>query len=120
MVLQSGKNTVVLDIDEKFVIGCDEEEYDIILNPNNIQRNEPHDAFTITARTDKILKIAIIIKHNKDAVYSGLLHEDELYATIDNDAIIINIATGELKSYEKDTVPEEYDFSELDELKELL
>ena len=61
MVLQSGEKTVVLEINEKFVIGCNEEEYDIILYPGNIQRNEPHDAFLTTARTDKFLKIAVVI-----------------------------------------------------------
>jgi hypothetical protein len=120
MVLQSGEKTVVLEVNEKFVIGCDEEEYDIVLNPGNIQRNEPHDAFIITARTDKFLKIAVVIKHNENATYSGLLHENELYATFDKDAIVINIETGELIRYEKDAVLEEYDLSELDELKELL
>ena len=120
MVLQSGEKTVVLDIDEKFVIGCDEEEYDIILNPGNIKRNEPHDAFTITARTDKLLKIAVVIKHNANAIYSGFLHENELYATFDKDAIVINIKTGELIRYAKDEVQEEYDLSELDELNKLL
>lgn len=120
MVLQSGEKTVVLDIDEKFVIGCDEEKYDIILNPGNIQGNEPHDAFSITARTNKLLKIAVVIKHNANAIYSGLLHENELYATFDKDAIVINVETGELIKYEKEAVLEEYDLSELDELKELL
>ena len=120
MVLQSGEKTVVLEVNEKFVIGCDEEEYDIILNPGNIKRNEPHDAFTITARTDKLLKIAVVIKHNPNAIYSGFLHENELYATFDKDAIVINIKTGELIRYAKDEVQEEYDLSELDELKELL
>lgn len=120
MVLQSGEKTVVLEVNEKFVIGCDEEEYDIILNPGNIKRNEPHDAFTITARTDKLLKIAVVIKHNANAIYSGFLHENELYATFDKDAIVINIKTGELIRYAKDEVQEEYDLSELDELKELL
>ena len=120
MVLQSGEKTVVLEVNEKFVIGCDEEEYDIVLNPGNIQRNEPHDAFTITARTDKFLKIAVVVRHNANAIYSGLLHENELYATFDKDAIVINVETGELIKYEKEAVSEEYDLSELDELKELL
>ena len=55
MVLQSGNATVVLETDEKFVIGCDEEEYDVIFNPGNIKRNEPHDAMKIVAKTDKVL-----------------------------------------------------------------
>ena len=120
MVLQSGEKTVVLEVNEKFVIGCNEEEYDIILNPGNIQRIEPHDAFKITARTVKFLKLAVVIKHNANATYSGLLHENELYATFDKDAIVINFETGELIRYEKDAVLEEYNLSELDELKELL
>ena len=120
MVLQSGEKTVVLEVNVKFVIGCNEEEYDIILNPGNIQRNEPNDAFVITARTDKFLKIAVVARHNANAIYSGFLHENELYATFDKDAIVINIETGELIRYEKDAVLEEYDLSELDELKELL
>ena len=116
MVLQSGNATVVLETDEKFVIGCDEEEYDIIFNPGNIKRNEPHDAMRIVAKTDKVLKIAIVIKHDKDAVYSGSLYGEKLNVTFGNDAAEINVSTGELIRYEKDALKEEFDLSELDKL----
>lgn len=116
MVLQSGNATVVLETDEKFVIGCDEEEYDIIFNPKNIKRNEPHDAMKIVAKTDKFLKIAIVVKHDKDAVYSGSLYGEKLNVTFGSDAAEINVSTGELIRYEKDALKEEFDFSELDKL----
>ena len=116
MVLQSGNATVVLETDEKFVIGCDEEEYDIIFNPKNIKRNEPHDAMKIVAKTDKFLKIAIVVKHDKDAVYSGSLYGEKLNVTFGNDAAEINVSTGELIRYEKDALKEEFDLSELDKL----
>ena len=120
MVYQNEKATVVFEIDKKFVIGCDEEEYDIIFNPGNIQRNEPHDALSIVARTDKLLKIAVIVRHDLNAVFSGLLNKNEFFLTYNKDAATIDIKTGELIRYEKDAVLEEYDLSELDELKELL
>ena len=116
MVLQSGNATVVLETDEKFVIGCDEEEYDIIFNPKNIKRNEPHDAMKIVAKTDKFLKIAIVVKHDKDAVYSGSLYGEKLNVTFGSDAAEINVSTGELIRYEKDALKEEFDLSELDKL----
>ena len=116
MVLQSGNVTVVLETDEKFVIGCDEEEYDVIFNPGNIKRNEPHDAMKIVAKTDKVLKIAIVVKHDKDAVYSGSLYGEKLNVTFGNDAAEIKVSTGELIRYEKDALKEEFDLSELDKL----
>ena len=116
MVYQNEKATVVFDINEKFVMDSDEKEYDIILNPNNIKRNEPHDAFEIIAKTDKTIKIAIIVRHDKDAVFSAMLNGTDFYATYCKDAIAINVATGELISYEKDAVQEEYDFSDLDKM----
>lgn len=116
MVLQSGETTVVFEIDEKYVIGCDEEQYDIILNPANVQRNEPHDALSIIAKTDKTLKIAIIVRHDKDAVYSATLYDRELSVTYNGDGLILDVADGKLLHYEKDAVKEEFDFSELDEL----
>ena len=94
MVLQNEKATVVLDIDEKFVLGCDEEEYDIIFNPENIKRNEPHDAMKIIAKTEKVLKIAIVIRHDKDAVYSGSLYGEKLNVTFGSNAAEINVLTG--------------------------
>ena len=120
MVYQNEKATVSFDIDEKFVIGCDEEEYDVIFNPGNIKRNEPHDALSIFARTDKLLKIAVVVRHDPNAIYSGLLNKNEFYLTYNKDAATIDIKTGELIRYAKDEVQEEYDLSELDELKELL
>ena len=116
MILQSEKATVVLETDEKFVIGCDEEEYDIIFNPNNVQRNEPHDAMRIVAKTDKVLKIAVVVRHDKDAVYSGSLYGEKLNVTFGKDAATINVSNGEIIYYEKDAVKDEYDFSELDAL----
>ena len=65
---------------------------------------------------DKTLKIAIVVKHDKDAVYSGTLYGNEFTAIIGADALTIDVATGELLRYEKDTVKEEFDFSELDKL----
>ena len=116
MVLQSENATVVLEIDEKYVIGCDEEEYDIIFNPENIKRNEPHDAMKIIAKGEKVLKIAIVIRHDKDAVYSGSLYGEKLNLTFGSNAATINVLTGEILRYEKDAVKEEFDFSELDKL----
>ncbi len=116
MVLQNEKATVVYNINEKFVMDCDEKEYDIILNPNNIQRNEPHDAFEIIAKTDKTIKIAIVVRHDKDAVFGAMLNETDFYATYCKDAAAINVATGELLHYEKDAVKDEFDFSDLDKL----
>lgn len=120
MVYQNKKATVSFDLDEKFVLGCDEENYDIVLNPKNIKINEPHDAISIYAKTKKLLKIAIVVRHNKDVVFSGLLYENNFIVTYDKDALTIDVETGELINYEKDAVQEEYDFSELDELKEFL
>ena len=61
-----------------------------------------------------------MVKHNKDVVFSGRLYENNFIVTYDKDALTIDVETGELINYEKDTVQEEYDFSELDELKEFL
>ena len=116
MVFTYGETTAVFEIDEKFVIGCDDERYDVILNPGNVQRNEPHDALNIIAKTDKTLRIAIVVKHDKDAVYSASLYGDELHITYNSDEMTINVRTGELLHYEKDAVKEEFDFSELDNL----
>ena len=116
MVLQNEKATVVLDIDEKFVLGCDEEEYDIIFNPENIRSNEPHDAMRIIAKGEKAIRIAIVLRHDKDAVYSGSLYGEKLNVTFGSDAAEINVLTGEILRYEKDAVKEEFDFSELDKL----
>ncbi|MBQ2899776.1 MAG: hypothetical protein IJE28_08525 [Oscillospiraceae bacterium] len=116
MVFQNEKATVVLDIDEKFVLGCDEEEYDIIFNPENIRSNEPHDAMRIIAKGEKAIRIAIVLRHDKDAVYSGSLYGEKLNVTFGSDAAEINVLTGEILRYEKDAVKEEFDFSELDKL----
>lgn len=114
MVLTYGETTVVFDIDEKFVIGCDEERYDVILNPGNVQRNDPHDALSIIAKADKTLRIAIIVRHDKDAVYSASLYKDELHVTYNSDGMTINVKNGELLHYEKDAIKEEFDLSKLD------
>ncbi len=118
MVYQNEKCTVTVDIDERFVIGCDEDEYDIILNLDNIKRNEPHDALRIIAKTDKTLRIAIVVRHKTDFVWSVMLHDDELFATFDKNAITLNLRTGEILHYEKDAVQEEFKFSILDEILE--
>ena len=116
MVLNSGKTNVVLGIDEKFVIGVDEEQYDQIFNPNNVQRNEPHDALSIIASGEKNRRIAVIVKHDKDAVYSGTLYDDELTVTFGKDAMTLNIKTGELIRYEKEALDENFDFQFFDEI----
>ena len=70
----------------------------------------------IVAKTDKVLKIAIVIKLDKGAVYSGSLYGEKLNVTFGSDAAEINVSTGELIRYEKDALKEEFDFSELDKL----
>lgn len=118
MVLQSENCTAVVEIDEKFVLGSEEENYDIIFNPENIKRNEPHDAIKIIAKTKETLKIAVVIRHNKDTEYSALLNGKELYLTFEKNALTVNLETGELLHYEKDAFSEEFDFSLLDKMLE--
>ena len=118
MVLQSGRCTAVVEVDEKFVLGCEEENYDIILNPENVKRNEPHDAIKIIAKTEKTLKIAVVIRHNKEFEYSALLNGKELSLTFEKNALTVNLETGELLHYEKDAFSEEFDFSLLDKMLE--
>ncbi|MBR2639057.1 MAG: hypothetical protein IKD39_00655 [Oscillospiraceae bacterium] len=116
MILKSGETTAVVDIDEKFVLGCDENEYDIVFNPKNIKRSEPHDALTIIGKTDKVLKIAIVIRHNPEVSFSGLIHGNRVFVTFENDAAIFDVGTGELIRYAQNDLKDEYDFSFLEEL----
>ena len=98
------------------MLGCDEENFDIILNPENVKRNEPHDAVSIIAKSEKSIKIAIVIRHDKDLVCGGTLFGDELTVTFGKTVLAINIKTGELLHYEKEAFEEEFDFSVLEEL----
>ena len=114
MILKNEKCTAVLEIDEKFVLGCEDENYDIIFNPNNIERSRSHDAVRIIAKTDKTLRIAIVTEHDKDGEYSGSLNGEELTVTFGKDAMTINLKTGEILHYGKNAVLYEFDFSELE------
>ncbi len=116
MVLQNEKCTAVVDIDEKFVLECEDEQYDVIFNPCNVKRNEPHDALRIIAKTKETLNIVIVIRHDKEMEYSALLNGEELIITFEKNAATINLRTGELIRYEKDAFTDEFDFSLLDEI----
>lgn len=43
------------------------------MNPENIKRNEPHDALKITAKTKDSVSIGVVVRHNAKAEYSAML-----------------------------------------------
>lgn len=55
------------------MLGCDDENYNVLMNPENIKRNEPHDALKITAKTKDSVSIGVVVRHNAKAEYSAML-----------------------------------------------
>ena len=114
MVLQNEKCTVVVNIDESYVIGEDDENYDVVFNPREFGKSDGYAAVTVIAKTDKTVKIAVICEYSTE--FSAMLNGSELSLTVNSDAMIFDLENGGLLLYEKDAVKEEFDFSVLDEM----
>lgn len=116
MVLQNEKCTAVVNIDESYVLGEDNANFDVVFNPKEFKNSDGYAAVTVIAKTDKTVKIAVICEYSVE--FSAMLNGLELSLTVNNDAMIFDLKNGGLLHYEKDAVKEEFDFSILDKMLE--
>ncbi|MBQ7874756.1 MAG: hypothetical protein IJ306_06310 [Oscillospiraceae bacterium] len=116
MVLQNEKCTAVVEIDESYVLGVDDENHNVVFNPKEFKNSDGYAAVRIIAKTDKTVKIAVICEYQVE--FSAVLNGCELNLTVNGDAMIFNLRDGSLLHYEKDAVKEEFDFSLLDKMLE--
>lgn len=116
MVLQNEKCTVVTEIDESYVLGVDDENYNVVFNPREFKNSGGYAAVTVIAKTDKTIRIAVICEYSVE--FSAMLSGCELSLTVNGDAMIFDLRDGSLLHYEKDAVKEEFDFSLLDKMLE--
>lgn len=114
MVIQNSECTAVIDIDESYVLGEDDKEFDVVFNPRRYKNSDGYSALCITAKTEKTLKIAVICEYSSD--FSALLHGKEISITCNRDAMIFDLGNGNLLHYEENTVKDEFDFSEIEKM----
>ncbi len=114
MVLQNEVCTATVDIDENFIMEEDNENYDVVFNPKNFKNNEAYAAVYVIAKTDKIIKIAIICEYKVE--FSAALFGTEIDLAVNGDSIRFELKDGALLNYEKDAFKDEFDFSELEKL----
>ena len=116
MVIQNEKCTAVVNIDESYVLGEDDANYDVVFNPAEFKNSDGYAAVTVIAKTDKTVKIAIICEYSIE--FSAVLSGCELSLTVNGDAMIFDLGNGSLLHYEKGAVKEEFDFTLLDKILE--
>lgn len=112
MILRNKKCTAVVDIDEKFVLGADDDNYDIIFNPKNLNERDSYSAVCINSKTNKTIKIAVICEHELE--FSAALIGTELNLSINKDIVRFELENGVLIQYENNALNDEFDFSELE------
>ena len=114
MILQNSVCTAVVDIDERYVLGIDDENYDIVFNPKNLKSSDSYSAVCINAKTDKKINIAVICEHEVE--FSGALIGTELDLSVYKDIIRYELKNGMLIEYANNAIDDNFDFSELDKL----